>query len=79
MREQRGPMGRIADTISGTMRRRQRDREPRVLLYDGSGQPRVIQPGTDAYEALVEVAQRLVDAAGGPPPEEIAAGDGGGA
>jgi hypothetical protein len=70
-------MGRIADTISGTMRRRQRDREPRVLLYDASGQPRVVQPGTDAHAGLVKVAQRLVDAAGGPPPEEAPAGDGG--
>lgn len=65
MREQKGPVGRLADTIAGTMRRRQQDREPRVLLYDGAGEPRVIQPGTDAHAELVATAQRLIDAGGG--------------
>jgi hypothetical protein len=69
MREPKGPMGRIADTITGTMRRRQRDREPRVLIYDGAGLPRTVPPGTEAYGDLVETAQRLVDLAGGGQPE----------
>ena len=65
MKEQRGPVGRIADTITGTMRRRQRDREPRVLIYDAAGLPRLIPAGTEAHTELVETAQRLVDVAGG--------------
>jgi hypothetical protein len=69
MREPKGPMGRIADTIAGTMRRRQRDREPRVLIYDAAGLPRTVPSGTETHAQLVETAQRLVDLAGGGEPE----------
>jgi hypothetical protein len=69
VREQRGPVGRIADTIGSAVRRRQRDREPRVLLYDAAGDPRVVPPGTDAHAELVEVAERLIDLAGAAPAE----------
>jgi hypothetical protein len=65
VREQRGSLSRIADTIAGTVRRRQRDREPRVLLYDATGQPRVVPAGGDAHAELVETAERLVDLAAG--------------
>ena len=39
MREPRGQFAKIADTITGSMRRRQRDREPRVLIYDAASPP----------------------------------------
>ena len=70
MREPKGPIGRIADTIGGAMRRRQRDREPRVLIFDAAGLPRTVQAGTDAYAQLVETAQKMVEAAGVPPEPE---------
>ena len=60
MREPRGGFAKIADTITGTMRRRQRDREPRVLLYDADGRPRTLSPSDDAHPGIVEVAEKLV-------------------
>lgn len=60
MREPRNQFAKIADTITGTMRRRQRDREPRVLLYDADGRPRTLQPSDDSHPAIVEAAQKLV-------------------
>jgi hypothetical protein len=60
MREPRGQFAKIADTITGTMRRRQRDREPRVLLYGADGRPRTLSPSDDAHPAIVEIAEKLV-------------------
>ena len=60
MKEQRGQFAKLADTISGTMRRRQRDREPRVLLYDANGISRRLPPDDDSHAGIVEVAGRLV-------------------
>ena len=48
MKEKRkGPIGRaagIAEGVAATVRRMQRDREPRVLLYDATGDARLLQP-----------------------------------
>jgi hypothetical protein len=60
MREPRGQFAKIADTIGGAMRRRQRDREPRVLLYDAAGHPRLLSPDDEAHAGVVEVAEKLV-------------------
>jgi hypothetical protein len=60
---------RIAGTIAGGVRRRQQEREPRALVYDESGEPRVVAPGTEAHARLVETAEALVEIAlneGGP-------------
>jgi hypothetical protein len=79
VRERRGQFAKIADTITGTMRRRQRDREPRVLLHGADGRPRTLSPSDDAHPEIVELAERLVALAGGgheheaePGPEEAA-------
>jgi len=78
VREQRGSIARIADTIAGTVKRRQRDREARVLLYDAAGEPRVVPPGSEAYAELVDTAERLVGlGAGGGDAEPDAPGAGG--
>ena len=61
MREPRGGFAKIADTITGTMRRRQRDREPRVLLYDANGVSRRIAPSDDAHAEIVGLAVELVE------------------
>ena len=73
MREQKGQLARLADTISGTMRRRQRDREPRVLLYDADGLSRRLPPSDDAHSEIVELAGRLVELGNaGPESQEVA-------
>ena len=77
MREKRrGPTGRAADLAEGfaaTMRRMQREREPRLLVYDETGYARLVQPNGRGYESLLETAERMValveqaEAEGGPP------------
>jgi hypothetical protein len=70
MRERRGQFAKIADTITGTMRRRQRDREPRVLLYGADGRPHALSPSDDIHPEIVELSERLVVlAVGGEEPE----------
>ena len=58
MKEQRkGPLGRvgdIAETLAAGAKRRQQAREPRVLLYDEAGEPRVLHPGMKGRDELVE-------------------------
>ena len=73
MREPRNQFAKIADTITGTMRRRQRDRAPRVLLYDADGRPSTLTPSDDAHPPIVEAAEKLVVlATGRAEPEEPA-------
>ena len=61
MKEQRGQFAKLADTITGTMRRRQRDREPRVLLHGADGRPRRVSPSDDVHPEIVEIAGKLLD------------------
>ena len=64
MKERRkGPIGRaagIAENLAATMRRMQREREPRVLVYDETGYARLVQPDGRGYERLLETAERMV-------------------
>ena len=64
MRERRkGPIDRAAGLAAGvaaTMRRMQREREPRVLVYDETGYARLVQPDGRGYERLLETAERMV-------------------
>ena len=64
MRDRRkGPIGRAADLAQGfsaTMRRLQREREPRLLVYDETGYARLVQPNGRGYESLLETAERMV-------------------
>jgi hypothetical protein len=64
MKERRkGPIGRAADLAQGfsaTMRRMQREREPRLLVYDETGYARLVQPNGRGYETLIETAERMV-------------------
>jgi hypothetical protein len=52
---------RIAGTIAGGVRRRQQDRTPRALVYDATGEPRVVPAGTDGQLALIASAEALVE------------------
>jgi hypothetical protein len=71
----RGPIGRatgIAESMGATVRRLQRDREPRALVYDASGDPRLLQPASRGYDRVIDVCERmvrLVDNAPGPTDE----------
>ena len=65
MRERRkGPIGRaagLAEGVAATMRRMQREREPRVLVYDETGYARLVQPDGRGYERLLETAESMVE------------------
>ena len=64
MKEKRkGPIGRaagLAEGVAATVRRLQREREPRVLVYDETGYARLVQPNGRGYERLLETAERMV-------------------
>jgi hypothetical protein len=64
MREKRkGPIGRatgIAEGVAAAVRRAQRDRAPRVLLYDDAGISRTLQPDTAGYDLVLDACERLV-------------------
>lgn len=74
MKERKGPfgvmVGGIVDSVVQGARRRAQDREPRALLYDPSGLPRLIRPGDPGADALVEAAGKLIHMAGPPPPDQ---------
>jgi len=67
VKEQRkGPLARvgdIAETLAAGAKRRQLAREPRVLLFDEAGEPRVLDPGMKGRDELVETAERMVSLA----------------
>ena len=59
----RGPLGRataVAEVVAAAVRRRQRDREPRVLLYRRPGDPRLLPPGAKGHDEILELAERMV-------------------
>jgi hypothetical protein len=66
--QRKGALGRatgIAESMAATVRRLQRDREPRVLFYDPAGESRLIQPESRGYERILDVCERMVDAVDG--------------
>lgn len=66
MKDRQGPVGRAASLVEGiaaTARRRQRDRDPRVVVYDEAGHARAVGPDDPAYEPLLEVGAELIAAA----------------
>jgi hypothetical protein len=67
VRERRGPLGRvggIVDSVVTGMRRRQQSRQPRVVLYDSAGHARLLPPDTAGHDALLDTAERILEAAG---------------
>ena len=64
MKEKRkGPIGRaagLAEGVAATVRRLQREREPRLLVYDETGYARLVQPDARGYERLLETAEKMV-------------------
>jgi hypothetical protein len=64
VRERRkGPIGRaagLAGGVAATVRRMQREREPRVLVYDEAGYARLVQPEGRGNQRLLDIADRMV-------------------
>jgi hypothetical protein len=61
--KRKGPIGRaagLAGGVAATVRRLQREREPRMLVYDETGYARVVQPDGRGYERLLETADKMV-------------------
>lgn len=59
----RGPLERataVAEGFAAAVRRRQRDREPRVLLYRRPGDPRILAPGAKGHDAILQLAEAMV-------------------
>ena len=64
MKEKRkGPISRaagLAEGVAATVRRMQREREPRVLVYDPSGYARLVQPEARGHARTMEIAEQMV-------------------
>lgn len=78
MRERRG-LGRMsgfAGGVAAAVRRRQQNREPRVLLYDQAGQPRLALAGPERDELIVIAERMLAQVDVADEPEEADAEDG---
>lgn len=59
----RGPFERataVAEGFAAAVRRRQRDREPSVLLYRRPGDPHVLAPGAKGHDTILDLADRMV-------------------
>jgi hypothetical protein len=53
----------VAEGLAGAVRRRQRDREPRVVLYVAPGEPWLLAPGAKGHDDLLDAAERMVELA----------------
>ena len=64
MKEKRkGPLSRaagLAEGMAATVRRMQREREPRVLVYDPAGYARLVQPDARGHDRIMEVAEQML-------------------
>ena len=63
MKERRGPVSRalgLAGEAAAAVRRRQIDREPRVVLYDGGGHPRRLAVAAELHAEIVTTADELI-------------------
>jgi hypothetical protein len=79
VRERRGTVGRLAGLAEGVAaagRRRQRERSPRVTLYDAEGDGRLLAPDSAEFNRIVAAAERMLELSD---PGRRPAGDGEGA
>ena len=61
--KRKGPLSRaagLAEGMAATVRRMQREREPRVLVYDPAGYARLVQPEARGHERIMEIAEQMV-------------------
>jgi hypothetical protein len=52
----------MAEGVAAAVRRRQRERGPRVLIYDPDGHSRSIAPSAPGYDEILGVAQEMTEA-----------------
>ena len=71
MKERKGAfglmVGGIVDSVVQTARRRAQGREPRAIVYDAAGHPRLLRPDDPGRDELIETAGRLIELVGVPP------------
>lgn len=68
---QRGPLDAVTGVVgdaAGALRRRREGRRPYAKLYAADGRLTMLEPGSDRAQALIEVAQAMVDVAVPPGP-----------
>lgn len=68
MKERRGTVARLAgltEGVAAAARRRQRERAPRVSLYDADGHPRLLATDSAAFDEVLDTAERMLEAAAG--------------
>jgi hypothetical protein len=61
--KRKGPISRaagLAEGVAATVRRIQREREPRVLVYDPAGYARLVQPEARGHTRIMEIAEQMV-------------------
>jgi hypothetical protein len=61
--KRKGPISRaagLAEGVAATVRRMQREREPRVLVYDPAGYARLVQPEARGHDRIMEIAEQMV-------------------
>jgi hypothetical protein len=61
--KRKGPISRaagLAEGVAATVRRMQREREPRVLVYDPTGYARLVQPEARGHARMMEIAEQMV-------------------
>lgn len=51
----------FAEGVGAAVRRRQREREPRVLLYSAPGEPQLLAPGAKGHDRILDLAERMID------------------
>jgi hypothetical protein len=66
--KRKGPIGRaagIAEGVAAAVRRMQREREPRILVYDATGYARLVQLEARGEERILELAEQMLRVAAG--------------
>jgi hypothetical protein len=61
--KRKGPLSRaagLAEGMAATVRRMQREREPRVLVYDPTGYARLVQPEARGHAHIMELAEEML-------------------
>lgn len=51
----------VAEGVAAAVRRRQREREPRVSLHFAPGDPRVLPPGAKGHDEILDIADRMIE------------------
>jgi hypothetical protein len=62
-KERKGPLGAVAglaEDLAAGMRRRQEEREPRLVVYDAAGHSKVVPDGVER-DRILDVADEMID------------------